>query len=263
MKLPIHVVNAFVCGPFTGNPAAVIVTDSALPDDLMQQIAAQNNLSETAFVVTGEQPFHLRWFTPVKEIPLCGHATLATAHVLYAQGVVEAGPIRFNSLSGELSVERKGEALQLNFPVLPVRSIDISFTQVAEALNCSVDSIELCLQARVLVVVLNDEQTVANLKPNKERIAQLHPFAVMVTAPGESVDFVARFFAPNAGIDEDPVTGSVYCTLAPYWEKRLGKSHLSARQLSRRTGQIHCEVMGDRVLISGKTQRYLNGEIVV
>lgn len=266
MKLDIHVVNAFAKGPFTGNPAAVIVTDEPLGDELMQQIAEQNNLAETAYVVTGQgEPWSLRWFTPVKEVDLCGHATLAAAQVLFAQGLGgEQSRLRFDSRSGELGVTRTAAGLELDFPARPaVPDEAADREQIAAALGCRTEQVVECLTANWRVFVLDSGDTLKNLQPDMSAIAALHPFAIMATAPGSDCDFVARFFAPNAGIDEDPVTGSAYTTLAPYWAARLGKQRLSARQLSPRGGWLQCDVKGERVLIAGEVTPYLAGKIEV
>lgn len=266
MKLDMQIVNAFAKGPFTGNPAAIIVTDQPLDDELMQQIAEQNNLAETAYVVTGQgEPWSLRWFTPIKEVDLCGHATLAAAQVLFDQGFGgEQSRLRFSSRSGELGVAKSDVGLTLDFPARPAESDGaVDREQIASALGCRSEQIVECLTASWRVFVLDSEETLKNLKPQMSAIAALHPFAVMATAPGSDCDFAARFFAPNAGIDEDPVTGSAYTTLAPYWAERLGKSHLQARQLSARGGWLHCETHGERVFIGGVVMPYLVGEIIV
>jgi len=264
MKLPMYQLSSFTRHTFAGNPAAVVVTEEDLDHTLMQQIAAQNNLSETAFVTLGKSPLPLRWFTPTVEIDLCGHATLAAAHVLWHHGYCSDDVLRFMSLSGELSVNRVGELLQLNFPARPAELCnEITFTEIAQALGCDQEDIEACLMAKTLLVALRNQAALEKLAPVMDKVRLLHPSAVMVTAPGEDVDFVARFFAPNVGIDEDPVTGSAYTTLAPYWAERLGKTHLKARQLSARGGEVVCDLVGERVLIGGYVQDYLSGEITV
>lgn len=264
MKLPIYIINAFASGAFTGNPAAVIATETALDDTLMQQIAAQNNLAETAFVVTGEDPMPLRWFTPTVEVPLCGHATLATAKVLFEGHYQDREELHFSSASGELRVRRKGEQLQLDFPVRhPSGEIPPSLTRIADAFGCDEGEIEDSFVAGTLVVVLKSQRSLQNLNPDMVKLRALHSFAVAATAAGESVDFTARFFAPNAGIDEDPVTGSAYTFLAPYWAQRLERGSLSAQQLSARGGELMCTLAGERVLIAGRAQLYLTGEISI
>lgn len=263
MKLAINIVNAFSKGAFTGNPAAVIVTDTPLPESMMQSIAAQNNLAETAFVVTNCEPYPLRWFTPIKEVDLCGHATLAVAKVLFDQGV-KKDLLRFSSLSGELGVRKINSALELDFPARPAGlNTDADKVSIANAIGCKASAINECLIANWCVVVVECEQTVRQLQPDFAAIAELHPFALMVTAKGTDCDFVARFFAPNAGINEDPVTGSAYTTLAPYWAERLGKNTLSARQLSTRGGWLECDVGEKRVRIRGQVEPYLSGEIEI
>lgn len=261
MQLALSVVNAFAEGPFTGNPAAVVITRDPLDDGLMQAIAAQNNLAETAFVVTGKTPMTLRWFTPTTEVDLCGHATLASAQVLFSQQP-QLERVEFDSASGMLSVERCGKRLQLDFPARPARPVTAPDTRaIAAALGCAEDDIVAVAAAKVLLVELRGEDCVARLAPDFRALKTLHSFAVMVTAEGEQVDFVARFFAPNAGIDEDPVTGSAYTTLAPYWRSRLGRNPLTARQLSARGGWLECECRGERVLICGHAEAYLEGSI--
>lgn len=264
MKLPIFVVNAFASGPFAGNPAAVVVTEAPLSETLMQNIAAQNNLSETAFVTLGEQPLALRWFTPTVEIDLCGHATLAAAHVLLSHHYISGDTVKFDSLSGELVVCRIGSGLQLDFPLRPAMPVTTpSVDEIALALHCKPEDIECCFKAKALMVVLKDEVLLARLQPSMQPLKRLDEFGVMVTAASRPIDFVVRFFAPNAGIDEDPVTGSAYTTLAPFWGERLAKTHLTAQQLSARGGSVTCDIEGDRVLIAGDVREYLVGEIVV
>ncbi|HEY7883920.1 MAG TPA: PhzF family phenazine biosynthesis protein, partial [Cellvibrionaceae bacterium] len=200
MKLAITIVNAFAKGAFTGNPAAVIVTPEPLAENLMQQIAAQNNLAETAFVVTGCEPYSLRWFTPVKEVDLCGHATLAAAKVLFDQGYPQ-DQLLFSSLSGELGVRKINSALELDFPARPAGlDADADKESIANAIGCKASDIKECLIANWRVVVVEREETIVQLQPDFAAISALHPFAVMVTATGTDCDFVARFFAPNAGI---------------------------------------------------------------
>lgn len=264
MKLPIFIVNAFASGPFAGNPAAVVVTEEPLTESLMQNIAAQNNLSETAFVTLGEQPLALRWFTPTVEVDLCGHATLAAAHVLLEHDYIQGERVTFSSLSGELIVRKIDLGLQLDFPLRPaIPTTTPIIDDIARALHCQPDDIECCFKAKALMVVLKDEALLADLQPSIQRLKPLDEFAVMVTAASTQVDFVMRMFAPNAGIDEDPVTGSAYTTLAPYWGHRFAKTHLTAQQLSPRGGCITCDIEGDRVLIAGEVREYLVGEISV
>jgi PhzF family phenazine biosynthesis protein len=259
MKLNIYQVDAFTKMPFAGNPAAVVPLDAWLPAETMQQIAAENNLAETAFFVKQENDFGLRWFTPEVEIELCGHATLASAFVLWNELGFSGDRLAFQTKSGELAVTREGELFVLDFPSRPATETGIP-AGLAEALG---DVPQTVLKARDLLVVFNSESQVLHLRPDFKAIGELGVHAVIVTAPGETADFVSRFFAPSVGIDEDPVTGSAHCTLIPYWADRLGRDELYARQLSRRGGELFCELAGDRVKIGGNATLYLKGEIYV
>jgi len=260
MKLPIYQIDAFTGSLFGGNPAAVVLLHDWLSDELLQAIAAENNLSETAYVVPRGQHFGLRWFTPTIEIDLCGHATLASAFVLFREKIAEGDEIRFETVtSGELSVRRDGALIQLDFPARVPQPIAGSQALTA-ALGAEPSAV---FQARDLLAVFDHQDQVAALQPDFERIASLETFAVIVSAPGDEVDFVSRFFAPKAGVPEDPVTGSAHCSLIPYWSRRLGKTSLQARQISRRGGQLFCENRGARVIIGGHAVQYLRGEISV
>jgi PhzF family phenazine biosynthesis protein len=260
MKLPVFHVDAFTSRIFGGNPAAVVILEQNwLADKLLQAIAAENNLSETAFVIRGAQPFPLRWFTPKIEVDLCGHATLASAYVLLEHYFPAYRHIKFATRSGELSVSRRGSQLAMDFPARPGERVPIS-NDIIAALGTKPTEVYL---ARDLLAIFSAEAEVAALKPNLEAVAALDTFAVIVSAKGNEVDFVSRFFAPRAGVPEDPVTGSAHCTLIPYWARRLGKDILVARQLSVRGGELSCEMKGDRVLIAGDAVEYLRGEITV
>lgn len=255
-QFPWYVVNAFTHRDFGGNPAAVCPLDTWLPDKIMQCIAAQHNLSETAFFVPTHDGFHIRWFTPTIEVALCGHATLASAYVLFNQLGFSKDKILFDSLSGSLSVTRNNDRLTLDFPVQPVTA-----TETTPAIKSAMGATPAeTLAGEDLVLVFTTQAEVAALAPDFAQLKQLPFRGVLATAPGEQVDFVCRFFAPAAGIDEDPVTGSAYTKLAPYWSQRLGKSSLTATQISARTGDIHCAITGDRVLISGAAVLYAKGE---
>ncbi|WP_339617425.1 PhzF family phenazine biosynthesis protein [uncultured Gilvimarinus sp.] len=261
MRLTMDVVNAFAKGPFTGNPAAVIVTETPLPDSQMQAIAAQNNLAETVYVVTGASPWSIRWFTPAREVDLCGHATLAAAYVLHERGILPGERVEFSSHSGPLAVTRDGAGWQLDFPArVPGPALDVEFDHIASALGCACADIVTCYDGVQLMVVLANEAAVAEVNPDFRALSRLHDFAVMVSAAGTD-GFVARFFAPNAGIDEDPVTGSAYTTLMPYWAERLQRNNCKARQLSARGGWLECTLADNRVLIAGLVEPYLQGEI--
>ncbi|MGE3839995.1 MAG: PhzF family phenazine biosynthesis protein [Vicinamibacterales bacterium] len=257
--LPLYQIDAFTSRVFAGNPAAVVLLDDWLPDATMAAIAAENNLAETAFVIPRAGCSPLRWFTPAVEIDLCGHATLATAHVLFEQAFPDATRLEFETKSGRLAVGREGARLVLDFPARPGARVSVD---PAVAATFGVEVLE-AHAARDLMVIVHDEDVVRSLQPDMARIAALDAFAIIVTAPGREVDFVSRFFAPRAGIPEDPVTGSAHCTLTPYWAARLGRSTLTARQLSPRGGELECTLRGDRVLIAGHTVEYLRGRITV
>ena len=259
MKLPIYQIDAFTNRLFGGNPAAVVTLDGWLPDDVLQHIAAENNLAETAFVIPREEMAPLRWFTPKVEIDLCGHATLATGHVLFSYHYPSLERLSFSTRSGVLAVSREGNLLCLDFPVRPGSPIEVS-DELASALGARPSEAYL---ARDILAVFETEATIQSLRPNFELIAGLDAFAVIASAPGSKVDFVSRFFAPRAGVPEDPVTGSAHCTLVPYWASRLGKLKLTARQLSPRIGELECELRGNRVAIAGRSVEYLRGEINV
>ncbi|OIO74990.1 MAG: isomerase [Zetaproteobacteria bacterium CG1_02_53_45] len=259
MKLTIYQIDAFAEKTFDGNPAAVCPLAAWLPDGLMQSIAEENNLSETAFFIATATGFHIRWFTPTVEVDLCGHATLAAAYVLFDCLGYEHEIIEFESRSGLLSVSRDGDLLVLDFPLQQAEPCE---TPVAILHAFGLEPFE-CLKAEDYVVVFEDEDDVLSADPNMEQLRKLDGRGVIITAPSESCDFVVRFFAPKCGIDEDPVTGSAYTQLAPYWSNRLGQAKLTARQLSSRGGEVVCELKGNRVQIAGKAVKYLQGEIEV
>jgi len=259
MKLPLFQLDAFATQPFAGNPAAVVILPDWLPDATLQAIAAENNLAETAFVVPGEASFGLRWLTPEIEVDLCGHATLASAFVLFEHGYTARSEVVFNYPGGTLTVVRDGDRLAMDFPSRPAQPIPRE-TAVGDALGAY--PVEV-LKARDLLAVFESQQQIHALAPDVAALAKLDAFAVIASAPGEDCDFVSRFFAPRAGVPEDPVTGSAHCTLVPYWSARLGKQILHARQLSRRGGELWCEDRGSRVRISGHVVEYLCGEIEV
>lgn len=259
MKLKQYQVDAFTDKVFSGNPAAVVPLSSWLDDALLQAIAEENNLAETAFFMPSESGFHLRWFTPVKEVDLCGHATLATAHVLFEILGYSQQVIVFETRSGKLSVEKKGRLLEMNFPICQPKPGDF-FEILTLALGES--PIEV-LAGDDYLAVFDSEACIRRIAPRMDLLAQLDLRGVVITAPGEDVDFVSRFFAPKFGIPEDPVTGSAHCALAPYWTDKLGKNVLTARQVSRRGGHITCVVQGSRVLLSGSAVTFMEGEITV
>ena len=257
MKLPIYQVDAFTDTLFGGNPAAVVPLPHWLPDPVLAAIAAENNLSETAFVIPGEGVSPLRWFTPTVEVDLCGHATLATAQVLFSHYFPDATTLRFSTLSGPLEVSRDGALLCMDFPAKPGSLVEIT-EQLVAALGERPRELWL---ARDLMAVFGNEAEVRALRPDMDKIIGLDAFGVIVTAPGATVDFVSRFFAPAKGVPEDPVTGSAHCTLIPYWAARLDRSRLHARQVSARGGELFCELHGERVRIAGHAVEYLRGEI--
>ncbi len=261
MIIPIYQVDAFTQHAFSGNPAAVCILEKWLDDNILQSIAAENNLAETAFIIKKDAGYDLRWFTPEVEIDLCGHATLASAYVVFKFLEPDIDLVSFSTISGELIVTINDLGmLSMNFPArAPVRAeID---DVLSNALGCV--PVEVW-KSRDYLILLGSEDEVKNLQPNMEKLKEVEDsFAVIVTAKGESVDFVSRFFAPKAGIPEDPVTGSAHCTLIPFWADRLNKNTLHAKQISCRGGELFCENKGDRVFMSGYAALFLKGEIYV
>jgi PhzF family phenazine biosynthesis protein len=261
MKQTIYQVDAFTDEIFKGNPAAVCPLMSWLKDDILQKIAMENNLSETAFYIKAGEYYHIRWFTPTVEVDLCGHATLAAAFVLFNYEQHVGDKIRFKSMrSGELTVTRSGELLTLNFPADIITQTEQN-TSLGECFNIS--PLQIFRGKTDYMFVFGSETDISNLIPNLNKIRSLDCRGVIVTAPGENVDFVSRFFGPQSGVDEDPVTGSAHTTLTPYWSQRLGKKSLTAVQLSARKGFLNCKINGDRVEISGNCRLYLKGEIYI
>lgn len=260
-ELTLYQVDAFARRVFEGNPAAVVPLDDLLPDALMQAIAAENNLSETAFFIRSGDEYKLRWFTPETEVDLCGHATLASAFVIFEFLEPELDRVVFDTCSGRLAVERRDGLLAMDFPSRPPERVE-PCPGLVEALGGSPREI---WAARDYMAVYGSEAEVRALQPDMARLAQADRFAVIATAPAETegYDFVSRFFAPAQGVPEDPVTGSAHCTLVPYWAQRLGKSRLRARQVSRRGGELVCEWKGARVEIAGSAVLYLKGTIRV
>ncbi|MSP82804.1 MAG: PhzF family phenazine biosynthesis protein [Alphaproteobacteria bacterium] len=262
MKLAFYWVDAFTDRVFRGNPAAVVPLWSWIDDGLMQAIAAENNLSETAFFVPKGDGFHLRWFSPTTEVPLCGHATLAAGHVVLHSIDPARKAVLFDTLSGKLGVQRDGDLLALDFPTRPPEPLATPPAGLAAALRAAV--VETHRAGDNLLVVLGSEAAVRELDPDMRALAALDErLGYIVTAAGTTVDFVSRYFAPQYGIPEDPVTGSAHCTLTPYWAKRLGKTRLEARQVSRRGGALTCTLLGDRVSIAGGAVTYLTGTLDV
>ena len=259
LSIPIYQVDAFSDKLFGGNPAAVCPLKEWLPAPQMQKIALENNLAETAFFIPMRKDFEIRWFTPESEVDLCGHATLATAHVLFSHLNFEGDTIHFHTLNaGTLTVSCHDDLYTLNFPSRVPQSCEVP-AGLIEALGGKKPV--AVLRSRDYFIVYETEADVLALKPNFAALSRIESLGFVVTAPGDNSDFVSRFFAPSAGIDEDPVTGSAHCNLIPYWAERLGKFKLHAYQVSARRGELWCENKGDRVLMSGKAVTYLKGEI--
>ena len=259
MRIPLYQIDAFTDRLFGGNPAAVCPLERWLPDAVMQAIAAENNLSETAFFVPGGDGFELRWFTPEREVDLCGHATLATGHLLLRHLDPDRESVAFSTRSGRLEVNRDGDLLVLDFPAYPPRAVDAP-AGLFEALGHDAEAV---LQGNYLMVVYRDERAVRALEPDFSAMVRAGLDEAITTARGVDCDFVSRFFAPGYGIPEDPVTGSAHCTLVPYWAGRLGKARLHARQVSARGGELYCELRDDRVRIAGRAVTFLEGTIDV
>ena len=259
MKIPIYQVDAFSSRVFGGNPAAVCLLQSWLEDEILQAIAAENNLSETAFLVPkGNGRYALRWFTPSVEVDLCGHATLASAFVILSFVEPALSSVDFETRSGQLKVTSSGELLSMDFPSRKPEPA-VAPPLLSQALGET--PLEV-LSSRDLMAVFKDEDTIKEMKPDFEKLKQLKDiFGVIVTARGEEYDFASRSFAPGIGVPEDPVTGSAHCTLIPYWAEKLGKEYLRAYQLSKRGGEIFCYYQVERVKISGKATLYARGEI--
>jgi PhzF family phenazine biosynthesis protein len=260
MRLHMYQVDAFTEKLFRGNPAAVCPLDGWLPAELMQKIAMENNLAETAFYVTGPKRHEIRWFTPAVEVDLCGHATLASAFVLFNFGGYQGSTVEFDSRSGPLSVRRDGKLLTLDFPADPPAPAEAP-EQLIRALGAQ--PVQAYKGKTDYMLVYGEQREVEDLAPDMGLLAKVAARGIIVTAPGREVDFVSRFFAPAVGVDEDPVTGSAHCALGPFWQGRLGKTDLTALQLSKRQGWLWCSLAGDRVKISGHARAYLEGWIEV
>jgi len=261
MRTPIFQIDAFTTRRFAGNPAAVVPMDRFLDDTMLQAIAAENNLAETAFLVPEGGDYRLRWFTPTVEVPLCGHATLASAAAVMERLEPGRGKVIFHTASGALTVNRINGGYAMDFPVRP--SVPVATPPgLAEALG--VVPVEVLSDTFNYIVLLESAQLVRELAPDIAAIARMDRSGLVVTAPGdETYDFVSRYFAPAKGIPEDPVTGGAHCALAPYWAKRLGKTAFRAYQASRRGGEITCRLAGDRVELEGSCVFYLEGEVEI
>ena len=259
LRIPFYQVDAFTSRLFEGNPAGVCLLENWLSPEVMQAVAAENNLSETAFLVKEGGGWGLRWFTPEVEVDLCGHATLASGFVLLKVLGVAAGTVRFSTQSGPLAVNEEGDLLSMDFPSRPGEPCQAP-PSLPEGLGIAAAEVR---RSRDYLVVVESEEQVRALRPDMGRLAGLDALGVIVTAPGRTCDFVSRFFAPGAGVPEDPVTGSAHCTLVPYWSHRLGKKRLHALQVSARGGELFCEDRGDRVSIAGTAALYLQGHILL
>lgn len=259
IKLPIYQVDAFTSQLFGGNPAAIVPLKEWLPAPEMQKIAAENNVSETAFFIPQGENYELRWFTPTFEIDLCGHATLATAHILFTELGCQGDQLHFHTLkAGTLTVHKEGERYTLDFPSRPPAACEIP-AGLLDAMGGTTPS--EVLSSRDHILVYESEADVLALQPNFVALAKLTSMGIIATAKGEQSDFVSRFFIPGAGINEDPVTGSAHCNLIPYWAEKLNKTELHAIQVSQRRGELWCKLAGERVLMSGTAITYLKGEI--
>ena len=262
MRLDIFQVDAFTSKPFGGNPAAVVPLGEWLPDETMLAIAAENNLAETAFFVKNGGQYNIRWFTPKIEVNLCGHATLASAYVIFECLKLETETINFQShRSGPLGVTKDGDKLVLNFPAYPMTEIEQSDV-LADAIGVVPVKIWES-QSNMVILRLESETQVRELTPDINGLLSVDYDEIIVTAKGDTCDFASRMFAPRIGIPEDPVTGAIHCSLIPYWAEELGKDTLFARQVSARGGELFCELAGDRVRIGGNATLYLKGEIYV
>lgn len=260
MQIPYYHIDAFTDHLFSGNPAGVCPLSNWLSDDLMQKIAFENNLSETAFFIPQGDDYAIRWFTPGGEVDLCGHATLASAYVVFNHLKPNTSSVKFSSARGPLYVTQNSDSyLQLDFPATPPKPTEIPKILI-DAINLPIQEMHASID---YLVILKNEEQVQNLKPDFQKLSQLDLRGVIVSAPGNSCDFVSRFFLPKYLLPEDPVTGSTHCALTPYWAKRLNKKKLIGRQLSRRGGEILCELQDDRVILGGKAVSYLEATITI
>lgn len=257
MKVPIYQVDAFAEEPFEGNPAAVCPLSDWLDDSLLRDIAVENNLSETAFFVEREGGYELRWFTPENEVDLCGHATLATAYVIFEELDYEKDVLKFKTRSGELEVYKEGNYFSMDFPSRPPEPSGRDESIIA---GLGIEPAYV-FESRDYMAVYESEEQVRALDPDMSLLKKGNWTGIIATAKGKSVDFVSRFFAPGEGIPEDPVTGSAHCTLVPYWSEKLGKKNLKARQVSSRGGELVCQDLGNRVKIKGSAVLFMKGEI--
>jgi PhzF family phenazine biosynthesis protein len=259
MKLKLYQVDAFAAKVFSGNPAAVCPLEKWLPDELLQNIAMENNLSETAFYIKEGARYIIRWFTPAAEVDLCGHATLAASHVLFNHENHQGNEISFFSpRSAALDISRKNGLITLNFPTDVYQQVELT-AELTTGLDTK--PLEAFKGKTDYMLVFENEQQITNIKVNIPLIAKVEARGIIITAKGNSADFVSRFFGPQVGVDEDPVTGSAHTTLTPYWAKKLGKNEMTAIQLSKRKGYLNCKYLNERVEISGQAKTYMCGEI--
>ena len=263
MSLPLFHIDVFTDGPFTGNPAAVCPLKAWLDDELLLAVAAENNLSETAFFVPDGEHYRLRWFTPRCEVNLCGHATMASAFVLLKILEPQREFVSFATRSGVLTVRREQDLFSMDFPALPPWPCPAPPTALIEGLGAQSQPVSTVQIEDNYFVVYKSEDEVRRVHPELRLLEKLHPAGVAVTAPGNECDFVSRYFVPSYGIPEDPVTGSTHCSLAPYWSRILGKASLHAQQVSERGGDLWCELAGDRVVLKGKAVLTLQGSLLV
>ena len=261
--LRIFQVDAFTDERFGGNPAAVVPLEAWLDGSILQAVAAENNLSETAFFVADGDSYQLRWFTPTVEVKLCGHATLAAAFVIFEMLEPDRQDVCFETLSGTLTVSRTDTRLVMDFPVWELTSVHPAPTELLDGLGVAPVAVFVTTSLDNYFVVLEDETQIRAVRPDYELLSRLRPAGIVVTAPGDSSDCVSRYFAPSYGILEDPATGSIHCGLVPYWANRLGKREIFARQASPRGAELYCEQRGDRVVIAGHAVEYLEGHITV
>ncbi len=262
MRLKIYQVDSFSSNVFGGNPAAVIPLENWLDDSIMQSIAEENKLSETAFFIFKNGHYHLRWFTPTQEVTLCGHATLASAFIIFTVLDTLSSFVKFETLSGVLEVRKSVGYLDMIMPKHAPVSCEAPVNLI-DGLSRKPMDVLLTKSIYNYYAIYNNEQEVRAIEPNLLLLEKLHPYGVVVTAPGDKADFVSRYFAPSYGIPEDPVTGSNHCGLIPFWSKKLGKQKLVARQISKRGGELRCEELKNQVLVSGQATMYLEGEIII
>ena len=260
-KIKIYQVDAFSNHLFSGNPAAICPLADWLDHKVMQSIAMENNLSETSFFIIKDNKYYIRWFTPVTEIGLAGHPTLATAHIIFQEMSYKKNKIEFHTKSGDiLTVKKKENILSMDFPAYNSTCLDEKLDEISMALKVKPKKYYL---SKYGMAVYEKEQDIIDISPDFERLSKMDNIGIIVTAPGNNYDFVSRFFAPKLGIQEDPVTGSAHCQLIPYWSKVLNKKNMLASQLSLRGGELHCSDLGSRVLIGGSAVTYMIGELMI